>query len=94
MACASLEQRLNGDAQMGLQDVHSFSSPGFGWGGVYVPPLGAYSKAPFARSNVGEFEVAMGGGVWVAAGDSPNRRISTGIWSCPLRWAVNDFNPG
>ncbi len=43
------------------------SLPGSGWGGVYVPLQGTYSKVPLIRL-VEDFGVATGGGVWAAAG--------------------------
>ncbi len=64
------EQRLDRDAQMRLQDVHSGDPPkrvGEECTSRRWPPW-AYLSPGGSRSGVGDFEVATGGGVWVAAG--------------------------
>ena len=55
MRRAALEQRVDSDAQMRLQDVHSFL-PRNAWGGAYVPLV--------RRLGSGAVTPAQGGGIW------------------------------
>src|SRR3990172_7826591 len=53
LARAGLEQRFDRRTQMRLQDIHSFLPFVLVGGGVYVPPPGAYPRAPLALSGWG-----------------------------------------
>lgn len=81
LAGPALKQGLDGDAQMWLQDVHSFLPLGHEGGEGNVSPPAVGDQTRLCRpGGVGEFQVATGGGVWVAAGAiGKNRRLSLRI---------------
>lgn len=71
LGAATLEQRVDGGPLVGFQDIHSLASPRGRpelLSCQQVPAAPAFTPCP-RSTQVGEFEVAISGGVWVAAGE-------------------------
>ncbi len=71
LRCVALQQGFYGRALVGLQDIHSLAFLRGKTGSMsrqQVPTAPAFN--PYPRSvQVGEFDVATDGGIWVAIGD-------------------------
>ena len=70
LGAAALEQRVDGGPLVGFQDIHSLAFPRGRpelLSCQQVPAAPALTPCP-RSTQVGEFGVAISGGVWVAAG--------------------------
>ena len=61
------QKRVNRRSQMGLQDVHSFP-PSLWLKGRSIRSHYSCFRKVINRLQVGEFQVAISGGIWAAAG--------------------------